>query len=51
MPNTRRASEDLPDTFLPRRVADAADAAMEDVLKEDRLLRKFGVIPPNGRSR
>lgn len=41
----QRPNEDLPGTFLPRHVADAADRAMEEVLKEDRLLRQYGIMP------
>jgi uncharacterized protein (UPF0147 family) len=43
---TRYTTDEFPDTFLPRRVARAADAAMEDVLLEDdvrRMLRAAGV--------
>jgi uncharacterized protein (UPF0147 family) len=43
---THHSKDDFPDTFLPRNVARAADAAMENVLFEDdvrRMLRAAGV--------
>ena len=33
------------------RIARAADAAAEQVLEEDRLLRQYGIEPVTGRSR
>ncbi len=33
------------------RIERAADAAAEDVLREDRLLRQFGIVPSAGRTR
>lgn len=42
---------EYPKSFLPRNVARAADAACEEVLHEDDLLRKFGIVPSAGRSR
>jgi len=34
-----------------KRIEAAADEAAEQVLKEDRLLRKYGTSPHDGRSR
>lgn len=33
------------------RIERAADQAAQQVLEEDRALRKYGIVPPNGRSR
>lgn len=38
-----RHAADFPTSFLPRRVAAAADAAMESVLAEDYILRAHGI--------
>lgn len=38
-------------TFLPAAVVRAADRAAEEVLNEDRLLRRYGIAPRRGRSR
>ncbi len=46
----RTRPKSVEDTFLPQ-VANAADRAMQEVLEEDKLLRKFGIVPTNGRSR
>lgn len=48
---TPRRPAGFPETFLPQRVASAADRAMEEVLEEDRLLREHGIVPQSGRSR
>lgn len=51
---TRRpgpADGDQIDTFLPARIDRAADAAAEQVLTEDYMLRKYGIEPEHGRSR
>jgi hypothetical protein len=51
VPRRARRTPAVPETFLPRSIARAADDAAEQVLKEDELLHKFGIAPANGRSR
>lgn len=50
MSRRRRSTPEL-ETFLPASIALAADVAAEQVLDEDYLLRRYGVKPPNGRTR